>query len=80
MSVKKPRVFKQTGKQRYGRGFSRSELKEAGFNVKDALRFGVPVDTRRKTAHEENIKTVQAFLQEKKAASKPKKPKGKSKS
>jgi ribosomal protein L13E len=80
MAAVKPRVFKKHGKQRYGKGFSREELKKAGLNVRDGLRFKIPVDAKRKTAHEENVQTVKTLLQEKKAAAKPRRAKRKSKS
>ncbi len=65
-------VSKQTGKQRRGRGFSRNELKEASTNIKEALKLHVPVDSRRKSAHEDNVKALKAFLQANKPARKPK--------
>jgi large subunit ribosomal protein L13e len=77
MITAKPKVFRKAGKQRYGKGFSREELKRAGLSLKEALKFGIPVDSRRKTAHEENVKAVNTFLESKKAESKSR---GKSKS
>jgi len=65
-------VPKQLGKQRFGRGFSRDELKEAGSNAKEAHRLGLLVDLRRKTKHEENVEALKTFLKEKRPASKPK--------
>jgi len=59
----KPKVFKKDGKQRFGKGFSRNELKKAGLSLKDALRFCIPVDSRRKTAHEENVNVIKSFLE-----------------
>jgi large subunit ribosomal protein L13e len=64
------KVPKQLDKQRMGRGFSRDELKDAGTNPKEALRLGLLVDLRRKTKHEENVKTLKTFLKEKKPVSK----------
>jgi large subunit ribosomal protein L13e len=69
----KPIVFKRNGKQRYGKGFSREELKKAGLSLREALKLGVPVDSRRKTVHKENVNAVKRFLKSKKKASKPKK-------
>lgn len=77
------KVFKQDGKQRCGKGFSVGELRKAGLSSTDAVKLHVPVDARRKTAHEENVEAVKAFLEKRKPAPKPKKakkPKGKSKS
>jgi large subunit ribosomal protein L13e len=77
MIVAKPKVFKKGGKQRRGKGFSREELKKAGLSLREALRFGISVDSRRRTVHEENVEVVKTFLESRKAKSKPK---GKSKS
>jgi ribosomal protein L13E len=73
MTTVKPIVFKKGGKQRSGKGFSREELKKAGLSLKKALRLGIPVDSRRRTAHEDNINVVKRFLEGKKAASKSRK-------
>lgn len=80
MKTIRPKVLKNDGKQRLGRGFSREELKRAGSNLNEALRFGISTDDKRKTVHEENIEAVKALLREKKLDSKPKKPRGKPKS
>jgi len=77
MLVVKPKVFKKSGKQRCGKGFSREELKKAGSSLAEALKFGVPVDSRRRSCYDENVGVVKAFLQSRKAESKSK---GKSKS
>jgi large subunit ribosomal protein L13e len=69
----KPTVFKKDGKQRHGKGFSREELKKAGLDLQEALKLGIPVDSRRTTVHEENISVIRGFLEGKKAASKSKK-------
>jgi len=73
MMAIKPIVFKKGGKQRYGKGFSREELKKAGLNFKEALKLGVPVDSRRRTVHEENVNAIKGFLESRKAAPKSKK-------
>jgi len=73
MTIAKPRVFKALEKQRDGKGFSREELKKAGTNMTEALKLRIPLDPRRKTAHEENIEAVKAFVAQKKAEQKPKK-------
>jgi len=77
----KPLVFKKTGKQRCGKGFSREELKKAGLEVKKALKLKIPIDLRRRTLHEENVQTLKGFLENAKKEQKPmSKKKGKSKS
>ena len=58
----KPIVFKKNKKQRYGKGFSRGELKEAGLTFKKALKIKVPIDLRRGTAHKENIHAIKQIL------------------
>ena len=68
MTAIKPKILKKDGKQRIGRGFSREELKKAESTPNEALRFGMLVDAKRKTAHEENIEAIKVFIQEKKRA------------
>jgi len=77
MIATKPKVFKKGGKQRYGKGFSREELKKAGLSLREALKFGFQVDSRRRTTHGENVEVIKTFLDNKKAKLKTK---GKSKS
>lgn len=54
----RPIVRKKNGRTREGRGFSKGELREVGMDFKQALRLAVPIDLRRKTKHEDNIKTL----------------------
>ncbi|MCW4043889.1 MAG: ribosomal protein L13e [Candidatus Bathyarchaeota archaeon] len=68
----KPKIFKPDGKQRCGRGFSRDELGKAGVTYIEAVRVGLPVDFRRKTAHDENIEAVKAYMKKAKTEAKPK--------
>jgi large subunit ribosomal protein L13e len=63
----KPIVDKADGKQRSGRGFSLEELKKAGLNPAEAKRLKIPVDKRRKTAHDQNVKAVKAYAEKEKA-------------
>ncbi|MHC1605176.1 MAG: ribosomal protein L13e [Candidatus Methanofastidiosia archaeon] len=51
-------TYQNTTKEREGRGFSKNELKEAGMSIKNALRIGLPVDKRRKTSYQKNIKII----------------------
>jgi len=48
-------VKTREGNIRKGKGFSIEELKEANFSVKEALKYGIPVDLRRNTKYEENV-------------------------
>jgi large subunit ribosomal protein L13e len=68
----KPKILKQDGKQRNGRGFSPEELKKAGLNKTEARKIGLPVDLRRETAHDENVEAIKAYAEKKKAEAKPK--------
>ena len=49
-------------KLRAGKGFSLSELKLAGLTPEKARKLGIPVDKRRKSVHEENVKRLREFL------------------
>jgi len=69
----KPIIFKKGGKKRCGKGFSREELKKARLSLREALKLSIPIDSRRKTIHEENVNTIKELLKNKKKASKPKK-------
>ena len=68
----KPTILKPDGKQRSGRGFSPDELKKAGLTAADARRIRLPVDFRRKTAHDENVEALKAHFAKAKAEAKPK--------
>jgi len=57
-----PMVARKDGKMRFGKGFSKGELKEAGVDFKQALRLTIPVDLRRKTRHEENVSALKQRL------------------
>lgn len=46
---------------RKGRGFSLNELKEVGLNPGEARHLGIPVDTRRRSIHEENVKVLEKW-------------------
>ena len=73
MTSIKPKIFKKGGKKRCGKGFSREELKKARLSLREALKLSIPIDSRRKTIHEENVNTIKRFLKSKKKTSKPKK-------
>ncbi len=50
---------------RQGRGFSLNELKAAGIPVGIAKKLEIPVDKRRRSCREENIKMLKEFLKRK---------------
>jgi predicted flap endonuclease-1-like 5' DNA nuclease len=52
---------------RNGRGFSRLELKEADITLNEARLFSIPIDVRRKTAHDFNISHLKELLEEERA-------------
>jgi len=63
--VKRPRLIKYRGKElglRVGRGFSRAELAEVGLTPKEAMKLGIPVDLRRRSKHEWNLKILREYL------------------
>ncbi len=64
--VKTPRLISKAGIQaeewRWGRGFSVGEIKAAGLTVKDAALLGLPVDKRRRTVWDVNVKSIKTWL------------------
>lgn len=67
-------ITKQNGKQSLGRGFSPNELEQAGLNMQDAKKIGIPMDIKRKSVHEENVACIKVHAEKAKAeaAAKPK--------
>lgn len=59
----KPTITKQNGKQKPGKGFSPTELKNAGVNKQQARQIGLPIDIKRKSAHSENVEAIKAHAQ-----------------
>ncbi len=57
----KPKILKPDQRQRQGRGFSREELKKAGVNLQIARLIELPIDMRRRTAHDENVEAIKAY-------------------
>lgn len=55
-------VVYSKGRRRAGKGFSREEIRAAGLSVREALRLRIPVDVRRKTSYEENIRALKDYL------------------
>ena len=84
-------ITKHNKKQNIGKGFSPTELEKAGVNKQQAKQIGLPVDVKRKSAHDQNVATIKECAEKAKAkaqaAAKPKpqkpeqaKPKKKAKS
>ncbi len=65
------KILKPDGEQRSGKGFSKGEVQKAGLNPVDARRFGLPVDPRRKTVHDDNVATIKLHAEKEKAKTKP---------
>ena len=57
-------IVESGGALKEGRGFSVEELSEGGLTPGRARAMGIPVDTRRKTSHPENVEARKAFLEE----------------
>ncbi|MCK4933151.1 ribosomal protein L13e [Candidatus Bathyarchaeota archaeon] len=55
-------VLKKKMRSRRGRGFSRKELKKVGISQKQALQLRLPIDLRRRSVHEENVKLLKQQL------------------
>ncbi|MEM2557615.1 MAG: ribosomal protein L13e [Candidatus Bathyarchaeia archaeon] len=60
MSIKA--VVYRGRRKRFGKGFSVGELKAAGLSVREALALKIPVDVRRRTSHEENIRVLREYI------------------
>ena len=57
-----PRVMSTGGGWRAGKGFSSSELEDAGLTVKEAADQSIPIDRRRRTSHRANVATIRSML------------------
>jgi large subunit ribosomal protein L13e len=68
----KPEVAKSHGKLRKGRGFSVEELKKAGIDKAEAKKLEIPLDKRRRTTHDQNVKAVKTFAEKARLKPKPK--------
>jgi len=65
-------VIKRNGRKSTSRGFSLTELQKAGLTKQDAKQMGIPLDAKRKSAHDENVGALKAHAQKAKAEAKPK--------
>ena len=67
-------ITKRNGKKSASRGFSISELKKACLTKQDAKKIGIPLDIKRKSAHDENVDTLKMHAEKAKTEAKPKAP------
>jgi ribosomal protein L13E len=67
-----PSIQKSDGRHRSGKGFSVEEIKKAGLDQSEAKKMKIPVDKRRKTAHDANILELKAFKEKHQVVAKPK--------
>jgi ribosomal protein L13E len=68
----KATVTKRNGRKSTSRGFSLTELQKAGLTRQDAKQMVIPLDVKRKSAHDENVETLRAHAEKAKAKVKPK--------
>lgn len=64
--VKRATLIKYRGVdrgKRVGRGYSPTEIKMAGLTLQLAKHLNIPIDFRRKSAHEENVENLRRFLE-----------------
>lgn len=59
-TVKSP----ESGTPRKGRGYSKTEAKEAGLSINEVRRMGLMVDLRRKTTYPENVDALKLYIKE----------------
>jgi replicative superfamily II helicase len=55
-------IVKRRRKTRKGRGFSREELRQVDLSFTEALKLGIPIDTRRSTKHQENVEKLKDYV------------------
>ncbi len=60
--IPKPKVKSIHG-EKIGKGFSRTELSQAGISIKRAVKLGILIDKRRRTSYEFNIEMLKEFLE-----------------
>lgn len=63
--VRPPRMVKERGtvkNLRHGRGFSECEVEKAGLTVEKAVSLGIPIDSRRRSCHEWNVRILTEIL------------------
>jgi len=46
-----------------GKGFSKAELEDAEISINEAMKYGIPIDSRRSTKHEENVNALKSYIE-----------------
>jgi len=64
-------ITKHNKKQSLGKGFSPTELEKAGVTRQQAKQIGLPVDVKRKTAHDQNVAAIKEHAAKAQAEAKP---------
>ncbi|MBN2333913.1 ribosomal protein L13e [Candidatus Bathyarchaeota archaeon] len=57
-------IIESGDRVREGKGFSKEELGAVELTLGEAKRRGIPVDSRRRSSHDENVETLKEFLEE----------------
>ncbi len=57
-------LVRRKSKKGKGKGFSKGELKEAGLSLRDALKRGIPIDMRRRSKHDQNVKALVEYIKQ----------------
>jgi ribosomal protein L13E len=57
-------IVQRRNRTRKAKGFSRAELKEVDMDPRSAMKLGLPVDSRRRSKHQENIKVLRLYLED----------------
>jgi predicted flap endonuclease-1-like 5' DNA nuclease len=61
------RKGKVTRRMKNGKGFSKAELEDGEISINEAMKYGIPIDARRSTKHEENVNTLKTYVEKMKS-------------
>jgi len=57
-------LVKRKSTKRIGKGFSKGELRQSGLSFRDALKRGIPIDMRRRSKHDQNVKALTEYIKQ----------------
>ena len=57
-------IVQRRNRIRKAKGFSRAELKEVDMDPRSAMKLGLPVDSRRRSKHKENVELLRRYLED----------------